>query len=432
MPQIKIGNIKINLEGIYMFKINKIIIKGFKSEERTIEYNFTTYNTTIVYGENGCGKTTFLQILFAFFSQNEEILKNNNVKSIELFYTLNNTPITTIVQEILSENLPTPIEDEKLQLHYDWSDFESKNLSNIKTMFISVDRANSATMYIDSSTIYDFFRLSSIGHNIISSLGSSYAKNFAEQLSDFLSNNSRRRRMRRNTIFDKNHLYLNGKNIDLQNVEDTIMSRYNEVRYNTSQQIQSALFKTFSQMINHESILDNDIEYVTANLSLAYNLIQNAIDNLPDDRNNEVLLTIKASSIEKLLENCKQNEYILLLLKNMILNITPELEKLKSVSTLESNINKYFQKNKKMIISESGIKIEINNGINTTIHRLDKLSSGEKQFLTLLTAVIIDSSERNLILIDEPEISLNIMWQNELVPLLIESAPNSQIVLRCV
>ena len=46
-----------------------------------------------------------------------------------------------------------------------------------------------------------------------------------------------------------------------------------------------------------------------------------------------------------------------------------------------------------------------------------------------MTAIIIDSSERDLILIDEPELSLNIKWQNELVPLLMESAPNSQIIL---
>ena len=44
-----------------MFKILKIRIKGFHSSQKIIEYEFSSENVTIIYGENGCGKTTLLQ-----------------------------------------------------------------------------------------------------------------------------------------------------------------------------------------------------------------------------------------------------------------------------------------------------------------------------------------------------------------------------------
>ena len=46
---------------------------------------------------------------------------------------------------------------------------------------------------------------------------------------------------------------------------------------------------------------------------------------------------------------------------------------------------------------------------------LKNLSSGEKQLILLFCKVIRKSTECNLILIDEPEISLNIKWQRMLM-----------------
>ena len=46
--------------------------------------------------------------------------------------------------------------------------------------------------------------------------------------------------------------------------------------------------------------------------------------------------------------------------------------------------------------------------------KLDWLSSGEQQLLFMLCAVALMRDNDSLVLIDEPEISLNIKWQRKI------------------
>ena len=62
-------------------------------------------------------------------------------------------------------------------------------------------------------------------------------------------------------------------------------------------------------------------------------------------------------------------------------------------------------------------------------HGLDELSSGERHLLSFLTLFLIICRGRDFYLIDEPEISLSMKWQRELLPLLSELSPNSQIIV---
>lgn len=60
---------------------------------------------------------------------------------------------------------------------------------------------------------------------------------------------------------------------------------------------------------------------------------------------------------------------------------------------------------------------------------LDQLSSGEKQLLLILTTVFLQEERPNVLLMDEPEISLHIEWQDRLVSILRELNPNCQLIL---
>lgn len=59
--------------------------------------------------------------------------------------------------------------------------------------------------------------------------------------------------------------------------------------------------------------------------------------------------------------------------------------------------------------------------------KLDDLSSGEKQIISLMSALYLDKKEK-LILIDEPELSLSIEWQKKILPDVINSGTVSQIL----
>ena len=58
-----------------------------------------------------------------------------------------------------------------------------------------------------------------------------------------------------------------------------------------------------------------------------------------------------------------------------------------------------------------------------------QLSSGEKQMLVILLTVLVENREHYALLMDEPEISLHIEWQQKLIGLIRKINPNAQIIL---
>lgn len=58
-----------------------------------------------------------------------------------------------------------------------------------------------------------------------------------------------------------------------------------------------------------------------------------------------------------------------------------------------------------------------------------KLSSGEKQLLIILLTVLVQNKRPYVLLMDEPEISLHIDWQQRLITLIRELNPQVQVIL---
>jgi predicted ATP-binding protein involved in virulence len=58
-----------------------------------------------------------------------------------------------------------------------------------------------------------------------------------------------------------------------------------------------------------------------------------------------------------------------------------------------------------------------------------QLSSGEKQMLVILLTALVENREHYALLMDEPEISLHIEWQQKLIGLIRKINPNAQIIL---
>ncbi len=58
-----------------------------------------------------------------------------------------------------------------------------------------------------------------------------------------------------------------------------------------------------------------------------------------------------------------------------------------------------------------------------------QLSSGEKQILAILLTVLVEDNNPYVLFMDEPEVSLHIDWQQQLIDLILELNPNVQIIL---
>lgn len=93
----------------------------------------------------------------------------------------------------------------------------------------------------------------------------------------------------------------------------------------------------------------------------------------------------------------------------------------------ENLTNLYFsENNKKLKVKKNGeIEIELPNKEFSTIY---KLSSGEKQIIVML-AQLIFGKKRQIFIIDEPELSLHLGWQEIFVKTIIEASSETQFIL---
>lgn len=113
------------------------------------------------------------------------------------------------------------------------------------------------------------------------------------------------------------------------------------------------------------------------------------------------------------------------------------LSMLKDLSTAQAKqdrIDKFFDLIN-MLFASTGKKIEIDDRNRvifkkgrTTI-QMEKLSAGEKQILLLLFTLFLMENQPNVILLDEPEISLHVEWQDRLIHLMLDINPNCQIIM---
>ena len=100
----------------------------------------------------------------------------------------------------------------------------------------------------------------------------------------------------------------------------------------------------------------------------------------------------------------------------------------KRIQSLYELINAQFEAtNKKIEIDIHTNKLVFRQGDN--IIQLEDLSSGEKQFLLIIFKVFLMDEQAYVLLMDEPEISLDIDWQFELINIIRKLNPNCQIII---
>jgi predicted ATP-dependent endonuclease of OLD family len=97
------------------------------------------------------------------------------------------------------------------------------------------------------------------------------------------------------------------------------------------------------------------------------------------------------------------------------------------VNIFVRNLNKFFAGSK---VAHFNLRagFTIKSGIGDPLE-LDMLSSGEKQLLLLLCNTLASRDRASILIIDEPEISLNIKWQRRLIKALLDCIKGSNVQL---
>ena len=99
------------------------------------------------------------------------------------------------------------------------------------------------------------------------------------------------------------------------------------------------------------------------------------------------------------------------------------------IKMLFKMIDSFFKETDKSIdIDKTNNLLVFNTTDNVTL-QLGELSAGEKQLLYILLTVFLMDEKPAILLLDEPELSLHITWQEKLVGALHKLNPQCQIIL---
>ena len=396
-------------------KINKIRIVGFKNAYQEVSISLRP-EISILYGMNGGGKTTVLKIIHALLNQREDILLSEKVDQLYVNYSNDKAEIENITIKYNSK-----------EVKYNWLEFEKSALSQSKSLLIGVQRGLSiSNANVSPSLVFDFMRHSSISRELLGSTNKDISKLrfFADELANFLSRSRRTGRNKTELLPIGNHVIMDEVSIDVINL--ALRNAYYRVKSRISEKIYNALFETFALAIDESKITEiqiplNIVDIIESNKK---RLIEALID-APDNEVKTMVIQRLEEISDNNYEDFQTNKLFTKLLLQMVNELELEKEELGTLNILIETFNLLLGENKKMIIDREGVRINVNGNF----HDLDSLSSGERHLLTFLTTILLDGNKRDIILIDEPEISLNIIWQEKLLTLIQQIAPFSQIIV---
>jgi predicted ATPase len=386
-----------------MIKLKSILIKGFKDPNRQVEVQFSEEPVTVIYGANGSGKTTLLKIIHAIFSKNEEYLREENIKEIELRYW-DSEKTTTPIHILVGKKV-------------NWSD-NIKEITGQTSILFGVDRGF-VQKKNDIDEIRDFNSIANGVNNL-----EEYKRylqvypqgKFAYKIMDILSrlDNDKDR-------YEANHIEVNS--ISINEIEKSIIRQFRIGQRITSEKVKNAFFNTISNAVDIETEnrnynLPNDFDQrIAAKKEILISLVEQL------DKSS---LQLKLSNFLKKNAKMQDSKIFRALLVNILEKVEEENIELKAINQLIEIFNNHLYRYKKLVVTEENAFIQLD---EMSKHSLEKLSSGERHLLTFLTLFLIIGRTRSFFIIDEPEISLNMKWQRELMPLLSELCPQAQIIV---
>ncbi len=97
------------------------------------------------------------------------------------------------------------------------------------------------------------------------------------------------------------------------------------------------------------------------------------------------------------------------------------------ITSFVSVCNEYLSPSKRMVYDELKFSLRIEDDAGKEI-ALSALSSGEKQIVSVFSHLYLDEHEDQIVIIDEPELSLSVPWQKRFLNDILESKRCSMLV----
>jgi predicted ATPase len=215
--------------------------------------------------------------------------------------------------------------------------------------------------------------------------------------------------------------------IELKNSQDKLIQFGMEDVKNNFKKIQSEIkdtaFQLFSQVTGE--MLTQFIEGVGVTPEMRNSIKPNILDvilsrvgenNISQTEQNKIKDIVSSGEIN----NKKYDDLVYFLSK--LINLYEQQQKIdESIKKFAEVCNKYLRPKKEIVYNESTADIYIKQNRDNKKVQLNQLSSGEKQIISLFSKVYLESTGDFMLIIDEPELSLSVEWQEMLLPDIVSS-----------
>lgn len=390
----------------------------------------------ILIGENGLGKTQVLNMFYYVLTGNFLKLRECSFEKIEIEFenerigiskndlVFENDDNAHVTRKIFSKLGLRGISLHEFKLRVNLETNHKKKKEIIEDIIIKHSQLSNRKNSVYENYLFNYFLENE--KSISKQQKTIYLnnlKNFEKKIKQNLSNEKvlyfpTYRRVEedlKNLGYNEEEFHSNDDKL-IQFGMDDVKARFNTIENNIdnllkegfskiSGEILSQLVKGFSDA--DSSILnridENDIEIILARVG----------QQLSEKDKNE---------IRNIVLNQKINNQSLLFFLQKLIEIYEKQRPLDNlVKKYKSICNKYLI-NKEVFYDESDIRIYIKSKLSDEEISLEKLSSGEKQILAIFSKIYLSKKDqRFIVLFDEPELSLSMKWQQQLLPDMVDS-----------
>lgn len=382
------------------------------------ELKFMPANIMIITGPNGYGKSTILKMINSFCDDNLQKLLTYTFKKFEITCDDCNVAITKNEKSFKINDYAFPYPDDKIihrrgvppfirRVGYDeYMDLRTNQIIKMNGKDIFIDRLKEdfqEDRFFELLFLSLDFSSTKKSHQSMEELKKAFSlvKKVKQSIGkiQFIQE---QRLIERRRVPEEERAYSEPK------------EKYVTVINENSEKLKADLAEIMKKHSSLSSELDSTYigRLLDADISSTHN-IQDIMDSIEE-------LRIKQQKLQK---------YALAEIKNVSEIVQRDFENIINKLDLYEEIVNHKLKFKEMKLSRTdGIQVVSDEG---SLLSLNDLSSGEQEILVLFFKLIFES-DVNLLMIDEPEISLHIAWQKELMDDLrrvIQLNKNIQVII---